>query len=46
MLAEHIVFENPSRGGVVLQTIIYYTQEAEWNGTAIFGGAKLKKEAV
>ena len=46
VLAEHIVFENPSRGGVVLQSIIYYTQKAELNGTAIFSGTKLKKEAA
>lgn len=46
VLAEYIVFENPSRGGVVLQSVIYYTQKAELNGTAIFGGTKLKKEAA
>lgn len=46
VLAEQIVFDNPSRGGVVLQTFIYYTQEAKLNDTAIFGGAKLKKEAA
>ena len=46
VLAEHIVFENPSRGGVLLQSVIYYTQKAELNGTAIFGGTKLKKEAA
>ena len=46
VLAERIVFENPSRGGVVLQSVIYYTREAELNGTAIFDGARLKKEAA
>lgn len=46
VLAERIVFENPSRGGVVLQSVIYYTREAELNGTAIFDGVRLKKEAA
>ena len=46
VLAGQIVLDNPARGGVVLQTNVYYTQKAELNDTAIYGGTKLKKEAA
>ena len=46
VVAEGITFDNPSRGGVVLQSVINYMQNVELNGTSVFGGGKLKKEAA
>ena len=45
VLAEKVVFKNPSRGGVVLQSVINYKQGVELNGTSVFGGGKLKEAA-
>ena len=46
VLVEKIIFDNPSRGGVVLQSIVNYTQSAELNDTSVFGSGKLKREAA
>lgn len=46
VLVEKIIFDNPSRGGVVLQSVVNYTQSAELNDTSVFGSGKLKKEAA